>query len=227
MKGNMYEGVVTWNPLAGTCPHGCTYCSTNALKRFPVIEDKYSGRIRLDYVVLNKNLGTGKTIFVCAQNDLFASEVPMNFMSTIIHQCHKYPQNRYLFQSKNPEMFQAYFGYFPQGSILCTTIETNRWYDQMGNTPVTGNRSQGMHILANPNIWDYEKQVTIEPIMDFDLDKMVELIEYATPDQVNIGADSKRNNLPEPSKERVLALIAELEKFTKVKQKSNLTRLLK
>ena len=40
------------------------------------------------------------------------------------------------------------------------------------------------------------------------------------------GADSnnKRNNLPEPSKQKVEALIKELEKFTKVNQKSNLKR---
>ena len=49
------------------------------------------------------------------------------------------------------------------------------------------------------------------------------------PVQVNIGADSspKHNNLPEPSKEKILELIAELGNFTKVVQKKNLKRLLK
>ena len=49
------------------------------------------------------------------------------------------------------------------------------------------------------------------------------------PVQANIGADSspKRNNLPEPPKEKILELIAELETFTKVVKKKNLKRLLK
>lgn len=225
-NGNMYPGFKTWNPLAGKCTHGCTYCSTNSLMRYPVIKEKYSRELRLDEKTLLKNLGSGKTYFVCAQNDLFASDVPMRFMSAIIHQCHEYPKNRYLFQSKNPGMFGNYFGYFPYGSILCTTIETNRWYAQMADAPVTGERAKGMHGLAKPNIWGYEKQVTIEPIMDFDLNEMVELVRYADTDKVNIGADSKNNHLPEPSKEKLLALIDELKKFTVIDQKRNLARIL-
>ena len=76
---------------------------------------------------------------------------------------------------------------------------------------------------------EIERNYSNHTILNYkiDLDEFAELIYYTTPNQVNIGADSKRNNLPEPSKEKVLALIAELEKFTVVKQKSNLARLLK
>ena len=65
--------------------------------------------------------------------------------------------------------------------------------------------------------------------MDFDLPEFIQLIWRCNPVQVNIGADSspKRNKLPEPPKEKILELIAELEKFTTVVQKKNLTRLLK
>ena len=73
----------------------------------------------------------------------------------------------------------------------------------------------------------FEKQVTIEPIMDFDLDEMVSMIKFCGPLKVNIGADSKNNHLPEPSKEKLLALINELQKFTIIDRKSNLERLLK
>jgi hypothetical protein len=71
-----------------------------------------------------------------------------------------------------------------------------------------------------------DKYVTIEPIMDFDLEPMVELIKSCSPIQVNIGADSGGNKLSEPSKGKVLDLIAELEKFTKIHNKKNLGRLL-
>ena len=74
----------------------------------------------------------------------------------------------------------------------------------------------------------YDKYITIEPIMDFDLETMVnEIKEIMTVKQVNIGADSGKNKLPEPPKEKILALIEELEKFTTVKIKTNLNRLIK
>ena len=65
--------------------------------------------------------------------------------------------------------------------------------------------------------------------MDFDLPEFIEMIQHCLPAQVNIGADSspKRNKLPEPPREKILALIEELEQFTTVVQKKNLARLLK
>jgi len=71
-----------------------------------------------------------------------------------------------------------------------------------------------------------DKYLTIEPIMDFDLDKLVRIIKTAKPKQVNIGADTGNNGLPEPSKEKVLQLIEEIEKFTTIHNKNNLKRLL-
>lgn len=220
-KGNMYEDVVTWNPLGGECPHRCQYCSTNSLKkRYQSLNSKYSGPLQL-YPGYPKK--TNKVVFVCAQNDLFARQVPFEWIGEIISRC-RAVDNTYLFQSKNPERMKEFAPHFPEKTILCTTIETNRLYAQMGVSPDTYQRSAAMneHWLAG-----FKIQVTIEPIMDFDLDEMAWLIDNCNPYQVNIGADSKHNNLPEPTKEKVLALIAELEKFTVVKQKSNLKRLLK
>ncbi len=48
---------------------------------------------------------------------------------------------------------------------------------------------------------EHEVMVTIEPIMDFDLEPFVEMIKNTKPKFVNIGADSKGHNLPEPSSE--------------------------
>lgn len=72
----------------------------------------------------------------------------------------------------------------------------------------------------------FETFVTIEPILDFNLNTMVDLLKQCNPKQVNIGADSGRNNLPEPTKEKVLELVSELQKFTIIHNKSNLQRLL-
>lgn len=76
-------------------------------------------------------------------------------------------------------------------------------------------------------VWcGFETFVTIEPILDFNLNAMVDLLKQCNPEQVNIGADSGRNNLPEPSREKVLQLVSELQKFTVIHNKSNLQRLL-
>ena len=53
------------------------------------------------------------------------------------------------------------------------------------------------------------------------------MLKSASPKQVNIGADSGNNNLPEPSKEKVMQLIEGLNEFTTIHNNSNLKRLLK
>jgi len=220
-KGNMYPGVETWNPLAGECKHECSYCSTNSLMRYPIIKTKYSGGLRLDYKTLSKSLGNkNKIIFVVAQNDLFAKEVPDYWIEEVFLRCKRF-DNTYLFQTKNPRRFIEFYDKFPSKTILCTTIETNRSYPQMGKAPSVFERSLAMAFLP-----EFHKQITIEPIMRFDLEEMVVLIKQCNVESVSIGADSKRNNLPEPSKEKILALIDELQKFTVIDQKRNLKRLL-
>lgn len=69
------------------------------------------------------------------------------------------------------------------------------------------------------------KMVSIEPILDFDLDVMLVWLRNIEPQFVSIGADSKGHNLPEPSPGKVRELVNELSKFTEVKVKSNLGRL--
>lgn len=220
-QGNMYEWAKTWNPLGGECSHKCSYCSTNNLKkRYEAVNNKYSGPLKLyfDYPPLVKEI-----VFVCGQNDLFAEKVPESWIVNILQKC-KAKDNTYFFQTKNPIRIKKFAPLFPEKTIICTTIETNRCYEQMGSAPSTGDRAKAMneHYLAG-----FKTQVTIEPIMDFDLEELIALIEYCHPEKVNIGADSKSNHLPEPSKEKLLALIYELKKFTVIDEKRNLTRLLK
>jgi hypothetical protein len=72
-----------------------------------------------------------------------------------------------------------------------------------------------------------EKYITVEPVMDFQPERFIEGIMRCNPKQVNIGADSGNNRLPKPTKEKVMELITALEKVTVVKQKANLSRLLR
>lgn len=223
-KGNMYQWAKPWNPLGGECPHHCSYCSTKTMMRFPEVRYKYSGDIRL-FSALHKNPGSkeGQIIFVCAQNDLFAKEVPDWMIKAVMLQCKIYGYHTYFYQTKNPARYLKYLPDFLWDSILCTTIETNRWYPEiMGNAPHPELRAAAMNRITG-----FEKQITIEPIIEFDLDEMVSMIKFCGPTKVNIGADSKHNNLPEPSKDKLLALIDALKEFTTIERKTNLERLLK
>ena len=215
-KGNMYTWVThTWNVIKGECPHGCTYCY---MKRWGKQKP-----VRFDKKELKTDLGFDNIIFVGSSCDMFAEDIPEKWILDTLDYCEKFFRNKYLFQSKNPKRMLEYNIYFP-ASIYCTTIETNRYYEQMADAPHPIDRAVAMsNINANNN----NCYVTIEPIMDFDLADLVFLIRQCDPIQVNIGADSGNNNLPEPSKEKILALIDELKKFTVIDQKRNLTRLLK
>jgi DNA repair photolyase len=221
-KGNMYDFInFTWNTIKGKCPIGCSYCF---MKRWG--EQK---PVRFDYKELQTSLGENNFIFVGSSCDMFADDIPNNWIERTLEKCktrrpNKYP-NKYFFQSKNVCRMARFEKLMPANSSVCTTIETNRFYgDIMGQAPFP----EGRAVWLRDGFRGLDKYVTIEPIMDFDLEPMVELIRSCEPLQVNIGANTSiKVKLPEPSKSKILDLIGELEKFTKIHSKKNLNRLLK
>ncbi len=214
-RGNMFSFCShTWNPIKGRCQHSCSYCY---MKRFPQKE------IRLDEKCFKDNLGSGNTIFVGSSTDMFAENIPVEWLTNILACVYDYPDNTYLFQSKNPKRFEQFA--FPDNVILATTIETN------DNTLIKKYSANNCSIneralYMNKRFTSYKSMVTIEPIMDFNLTSLLLMIKAIEPIQVNIGADSGHNNLPEPSKEKTLELISELKKFTKVHIKDTLKRII-
>jgi DNA repair photolyase len=182
--------------------------------------------IHLDEKELHTNLGTGNFIFIGSSCDMFAADIPNDWIYRIFERCREFDDNSYLFQTKNPQRLTAnYFGLSVASHIVCTTIETNRFIPEiMGNTPLPIYRALGLAQLADDGV---KTMVTIEPIIDFDIEKMLHLIRITKAGQVNIGADSGRNGLPEPPAEKIRELITELKTFTRVVEKNNLRRLFK
>lgn len=228
-KSNMYDWCVPWNPLAGECPHKCVYCSTKSF-HWPSLKEKYSGELRLDEKALAKNLGKGNTWFVCAQNDLFAADVPDNCINDIITACQFYPGNTYVFQTKNPD---RYFQWLWKLTgivgeiILGCTIESNYNYEDDFSILISQAPGVVARMLAMEKLQG-RKFITIEPILDFNLPVLRNWIKRIKPEFVNIGADSKKHNLPEPSADKINALIAEIQKAgIEIREKHNLERLLK
>ena len=213
--GNMYEFVThTWNTIKGECPHGCTYCY---MKRWGK-----QNPVRFDEKELKTDLGQGNFIFVGSSCDMFADDIWTRWIHATLDHCKNF-DNKYLFQSKNPARIKRNEYLLPEKSVICTTIETNRFYKEIMNySPDPYFRGSAMRKLPG------KKYVTIEPIMDFDLEPFVYMIKSCQPLQVNIGADSGNNNLPEPTAGQIDALIGELIKAgIKFHLKQNLNRLYK
>lgn len=213
-RGNMYSWVThTWNPVKGKCPHECNYCY---MRRFPQKELRL---VDSDFI----DLGKGNTIFVCSGTDLFANTVPIVWISKVLEWTRKYPNNTYLFQTKNPNYFHVFLKKaFPPNTILGTTLETNKQNLIKSKAPSLIKRAIELTDLRNLG---FKTVVSIEPIMDFDLKEFIDLIKPINPAFVSIGADSKNNSLVEPTYEKIKELEKRLKAFTKVKLKDNLKRL--
>jgi len=229
-SGNMYPWVTeTRNFVGGECQHFCTYCYTKK-GRMKALK-KYQGLARLVEKEL-VNLGKDKTIFVGSATDMWGDWVSDDIIYKVLEHCRKY-DNTYLFQTKNPQRYFPFLEYLPKKTILGTTIETNRayeddyknktykdFYSKISKAPFPLDRVWAMEIIKE------RKMVSIEPIIDCDIEVMIDWMQRIKPEFISLGADSKGSNLPEPSKEKVEQLICELSKFTKVKIKKNLNRIL-
>ena len=213
-NGDMYEFIShTWNPIRGKCYHDCRYCYMKIINRNQKEVDIYSDEFKT-------NLYKDKFIFVGSSIDVFAQNIPSDWIKRTLDYCYDANNNlfgdgnEYFFQSKNPQRFLEFIDHpVFDTSVICTTIETNRWYEEhMGNCPRIEDRVSAMEEIASRGIKTY---VTAEPLMDFDLEEMIECIRRCHPAQVNLGRESFRKvEIPEPDNEKVAKLVEEVAKFT-------------
>jgi protein gp37 len=187
----------------------------------PWKHDKHLGPIRLVEKELSVNYGTGRRIFAEHCNDLFAAAIPDEFIRRILAHCCRYPENMYLYHSKNPARYADYLDVMPPDHVLGTTAETNRSTAGISLAPAPLDRLAAMSGLAG------RKLVTVEPLLEFDLNPFVAAILQSKPDHVILGADSKFRGLREPTRRDVVALLDALRAAgLDVWEKPNLQRLL-
>jgi len=107
----------------------------------------------------------------------------------------------FLLQSKNSHTFDRVK--YPDNVILGTTIETNRddGYGKISKAPVPSERYQDFLNVRHQN-----KMVTIEPVLDFDVEVLVSWINDIQPSLIWLGYDSRKNRLPEPPLAKIRAL---------------------
>jgi DNA repair photolyase len=223
-KGNMYDWVTHMHThLGGECGHKCSYCYLNGKGFGKVRAEKYTGPIRLLENEFNVNYGNGKTIFIEHCNDLFADNVPDEFIERILAHCCKFPDNTYVFQSKNVGRMFDFRLKLPKNSICGTTIETNRDMSDISKAPDAYARQTAIRGLG---VWVEHTFVTVEPILKFDKYDFATLLIDCDAEFVNIGADSKENGLEEPTYDEIMELYELLQcGEVLVKKKINLERL--
>ena len=212
----------TWNPFKG-CSHDCSYCwardlALGRLKNSPRYSDGF--RPRNVPEELMRRFKPGEFVFVSSMGDIsFASR---EWASIILRRILKYPQTDFLLQSKNPGMFTEWGFDYPPNVYLGTTIETNRDYG-LSKAPSPMER-----FFALGQTRGVRRFVSIEPIMDLDVDELTRWIRELRPAIVEVGADNHKKGLIEPSWEKVEELLSNLRQICpRVEEKDGLDRLKK
>lgn len=210
----------TWPVFVG-CLFGCTYCNARKLaltrlKHNPRYKDGF--KPHLVESELTRTFKPGQFIFVAYMGDIFWAS--FNEVERILERIKQFPNTRFLIQSKSTETFLTFPYPIPQNVVLATTIETNRDYG-LTKAPPPVERLRYLIEYPHPH-----KLLSIEPIMDFDLDVLTRWLTNIKPEIIEVGADNYHNHLPEPPWEKVERLLNNLRQFCpNVIEKDGLQRL--
>ena len=207
--GGMYPDTRTYNPFLG-CRFDCVYCE----KSFKRVLRRVGRNIRCDkcynYIPHThperlKKIPSSPIVFVYGQGDIMFC--PQHFVKQTFNAIDNHKPRKpktYYFQSKNPVCFNLYLDWFNENTdkvILLTTLETNRdkgYRENISKAPFPSMRFYDFLDLEYSR-----KVVTIEPVLDFDLEIFLTWIGFlkdqGTLEYVWFGFDSKGCNLPEPS----------------------------
>ncbi len=212
LKSRMFECVTrTWNPITG-CLHGCVYCWARALAEGRLKNKRkyaqHGFKPAFHPHELKRTFQPGELVFVADMGDMWGRWVPSEWIRAVLEHIARFPETTFLFLTKNPARYLEFLSEMLSNVMLGATIETDS--DLIG-TAVSGAPPPSQRFRAMKRITGPPKVISVEPVLDFDLDRFADLILYAGPSIVFIGYDNYGHRLPEPPRAKVLALAHELE----------------
>lgn len=217
--GNTYSDTYSSDHVKGLghCEWSCKYCHKN--KRFKKVAPHF-----LSKKAIHENLGSGRIVFVASGSDICAPNISDHDRRLVLDHCANYPGNTYWIQTKAPEVLTSKLEFLEHPVWACaylgTTIETNRDY-HLSLAPSVEQRADALATAAEYDIRTY---VTLEPLVNFDIEALIDLVKRCQPSFVHIGRNTRRQvMLLEPARYQVIELIHRLAEFTTVKVKSNAT----
>lgn len=197
----------TWNVYVG-CRFECSYCNARkaALTRFkhvPRYKDGFTPKLVEEE--LKRRFKPGEFIFVAYMGDISWALHP--WVERILARIRQFPETYFLLQTKHPKVFWEWDLVLPPNVYLGTTIESNRDY-HLTKAPAPIERFR--YLTGYPH---NRKFLSIEPIMDFDLEELLTWVKLMQPNIIEIGADNYHNNLLEPPWWKVEKLIENLREM--------------
>jgi uncharacterized Fe-S cluster-containing radical SAM superfamily protein len=202
---HMYAGTKTWNPFKG-CKFDCSYCKPsfqtqakrqkhNCAKCYRYEPHEHPERLA--------KIPKAATVFVCGNGDIaFCKPAYLKRIVEAI-KSHGRQETTFYLQTKRPDCLKSFLKTLPENVVLVTTLETNRdaGYEKVSTkAPKPSERFRQFLDLDYP-----AKLVTIEPVMDFDVEEFADWIIRINPLYVWLGLNSrdKQVQLPEPSPEKL------------------------
>ena len=224
----MYEDVATQNRFLG-CNFRCSYCVPSFQATVRNFARLRGSRCKgcLNYTPHEhpewRTFPSKPIIFLFGDGDISFARPPFvrETIQIAITHLDRCPHKTLYLQSKNPVCFEQYLPDLrpiEQSVVLLTTLETNRdaGYEKISKAPVPSQRFKDFLHLRWPR-----KIVTIEPVMQFDLDPFVSWIKDIGPEAVYLGYNSRPQQvqLPSPMQSEFWGLYEALRRITPVRLK--------
>lgn len=212
-QGNMYlHSKLQWNVGVG-CDHQCKYCEDSFQRQMKRQKHNctkcYTFTPHFHPERLNIKLPETKgPQFIWPFSSADIAFMKEEWVRQVLQKIREHRDKTFFFQTKDPQSLKKYS--FPANVILGITLETNdnEMYKQkkISKAPSPTKRAK---IFAD--IDHRRKVITIEPIMEFDTVKMLELCSQIDPVRIYMGYDTKNSKVPEPTYHEFQTLIKALE----------------
>jgi DNA repair photolyase len=180
--GRMFDLVrETWNPVCG-CLHDCVYCWARGLAEGKLKDTpRYCNGFKPQLIrkELDKVHKLGGLVFVSSMGDLFGEWVPTEWIRQVLLCCAVAEDTEFLLVTKNPKRMLEFK--IPGNCVVGCTVESDRDYGvSKADAPLK-------RLAALQKVQAKRKMVSVEPILDFDLEIFANAILTVNPEFVYVG----------------------------------------